>query len=121
MKSILFILLFFSFSAMATSAGFEVAFEMSMKGAPKTLGKIRVKEGSPGSIAYAGNEIEVTAKEGEIHGHKGILMNFVVKKGNEVLAKPEILVYEKKQGQLTVNEASGEVLSLTVTATRINF
>lgn len=120
MRTIIFLILTLMTSIAFAANSYELSFEVKTKGADKTVGKIRVKEGRVGSLSNNGTDIEVVAQEGEIQGRKGILMNFVVKKDNKILAKPQILTDESKQGQMTVNDKSGEILSLTVTANRIS-
>ncbi|WP_408096070.1 hypothetical protein ACJVC5_13590 [Peredibacter sp. HCB2-198] len=117
MKNVLLLIGLFSFMVFAGTPGYELTFEVQGKEIAKTQGKIRIKEGQMGSLSYAGTEIEVRGKEGEIQGHKGIMLDFVLKKDQKIISRPQLLVEEKKQAEFS---QSGE-LTLKVTATRINF
>ncbi|WPU67087.1 hypothetical protein [Peredibacter starrii] len=108
--------LLFSFSAFAAVPGYEIAFEIEGKAVTKTAGKIRIKEGETGAISYKGTELQVTSKEGEVQGHKGIMVGFVVKQKKDVISTPQLLVDEKEEAQISIDDA----ISLKVSATRIS-
>lgn len=108
--------LLFSFSAFAAVPGYEIAFEIEGKAVTKTTGKIRIKEGETGAVSYKGTELQVTSKEGEVQGQKGIMVGFVVKQAKEVISTPQLLLDEKEQGEIAVDDT----ISLKVSATRIS-
>lgn len=114
MKFFLFIFVsLFTLSAMAVVPGYELTFEVE-----KTQGKIRLKENQIGTITSpSGVKIQISSKEGEIQGKKGILLDLIMENGS----KAKILVEEKKTGEIIFQDKEKKSVSLKVTPTRITF
>lgn len=127
MKMLMAALLFVGISAFASTGGYDLKMDLSLNGKLVSSPRMIVKAGEKAMITQSNNSeesfIEVTAKEGPIQNHKGILMNFVVgtvgKDGKRtVLSEPQILAKENEPAQITVDEANGSKMSLSVVAKR---
>jgi hypothetical protein len=128
MKSLLATLLFLlSAPAVGATNGYELKMNLSFEGKLVSSPQMIVKAGEQATITQkSGAEesfIEVIAKEGEIQGHKGILMNLVVgvigQDGRRTIkAQPQILAKENEKAVVTVNQGQVGEVSLSVIATR---
>lgn len=127
MKLLGLALLMVASSAFAKTKGYDLKIDLSLKGKHVASPHLVVKEGEKATITpqsdNAARFIEVTATEGEVQGHKGILMNFTVgsitKDGKRtILSTPEILAKENESAQIVVGGKDGAELSMSVVAKR---
>jgi len=118
----------FSSSAFATSAGYEMKMELSIKGKHVSSSSLITIAGEKASITQRmeksknGTFIEVVATEDQGEG-KGILMNFVVgtidRDGNKtILASPSIIAKENEKAEVSVGDNGKEEYALSVVASR---
>lgn len=112
----------------APTTGYDLKMELSMNGKVVSTPRLIVRSGQTGSItedsATRKTFVEVTAMEGSVQNHKGIIMNFVVgvigKDGKRtVLSRPNILAKENEKAEIEVSDKeSGETLALSVIVAR---
>lgn len=114
---------------LASSRGYELKMDLSLDGQHVSSPRVVTVAGETATVTQKNETgqsfIEVTANEGAIQGHKGILMKFVVgtisKNGKRtILSKPEVLAKENVPAQITVGKENGAnpEVALSVVAQR---
>lgn len=128
MKFFVIIICFLSFSNYAAN-GYKLNLNVLFAGQKASTLKMIVKEGQKALITKEdGNttiEVFVIAKEGEIQGHKGVLLDLEIshKIGDErtIVAKPQVLVLDGKEAVFeTGDNESGNLMSLKIKAHKIS-
>jgi len=124
----LFCILIFATSAYASPKNHTLDMELSVDGAGPFFPKLTIQEGKKGTVEYkTGSKkrfLEVVPTEGEMNGHKGILMKFeigkILKDGSrKILSKPTLLAMEGEKSSIEVGDVGEkELVSLKVVATR---
>lgn len=112
--------------------GYDIKMDLTIDGKKVSSPQVSVKRGETASVtqdtAQGKTVLEVTADEGEVDNHKGILMKFSISSvtadgTRTVLATPQILTAtDNERAEITVGnpEEKGRV-SLSVTAKRKSF
>jgi len=111
-----------------TNQGYDIKMDLTIDGKKVSSPQLSVKRGETASVTQETSQgktvLEVTADEGEMDNHKGILMKFSISSltadgTRTVLASPQILAVENERAEVTVGnpEEKGRV-SLSVSAKR---
>lgn len=127
MKLVALVLAFLCSPAFASTVSYDLKMELSINGKPVSSPRLIVKSGEMGSISQTADTeesfIEVIATEGQVQGHKGIMMNFTIgyigkNSDRTIVSKPQILAKENEPALITVGEKDGTELSVSVVAKR---
>ena len=119
--------LLLSTTVWASKGLYEIDMKLDITGKPETSMSIIVEEGQKGSVVSEDDVektfFEVVAKEGEIQGNKGILMNFKVgylkKDGSrKIISTPQILAKAGEEALITVGQDGKPEMNLKVIAKR---
>lgn len=126
--SVILAALLFSSSAFAAKKAYKLDMALTVNGDHLSSPKVVVKEGETATVTQqtfdGKNYFDVVAKEGEMMGHKGILMEFRVGQVNKdgsktIISRPKVLAKEGEEASISVAEDDGKkVLFLKVTANR---
>ncbi len=133
MKSFIFIFTAtFMFSAFAQKNLYKIKYTILVDGKSVSNSMIHVKEGVKGTVKKVvrqnedklETEVSVIAQEGQVKGHKGIIIDMEVHNiENEVMraiSKPKILVKEGEEATLRTSTVSGSnTVELRIKAQRI--
>ena len=124
----LFSSFFIGLNCFALTPGYDLKLNLSLNGKHVSSPRVITKAGETATVtqntAPEKTFIEVIANEGEIQGHKGILIKFVVgtidKNGKKtILSTPEVLTSENKLARISVGKDSTHPkLSMSVLALR---
>jgi len=125
---IIIFILNFSY-AYASTNSYDLKMALSLNGSPVSSPRLIVKEGETATYTEktkAGeNFIEVTATEGTVQNHRGIMMKFVVgtidiNGKKSVISEPQVLAKDNEPAQITIGKKgdSPPQISLSVIAKR---
>ncbi len=130
MKLVLSILLsFFSISAFAVN-GYKLKMNVLLNGKIVSSPEVVVEQGKKATLTQEDSKtnlktnISILAKEGEIQGNKGILLDLeiahLVGKNKKIVTTPQLLVSEGKEALFeTANINGSEKFELKVIATKV--
>ncbi len=128
-KLVLGVVTLLASTAFANTNGYELKMDVSMNGKHISSPRVVTKSGEMATITQKNETeesfIEVITEEGELQGHKGILMKFTVgligaNGKRTIVSRPQILALENEPAQISVGKKDGgaEQLSLSVVAKR---
>jgi type II secretory pathway component GspD/PulD (secretin) len=118
-------------TANAATPGYELMMDLALGGKVVSHPQVKVQANHMATVSQKdGNRetfIDVTASEGKVQGHEGILMKFVIGTMDQngkrtVVSEPSLLVKENSPATLSVKgKELGQALKLSVTAKRTTF